>query len=195
MEPARCARTECHKADGSCYPRRFAPNREETTAMPDGIDLRCSTILLRDESVLLVHRTHDGADDWVLPGGTPRLGESMAACARRELSEETGITADPARVAFVLEAVEPGSGRRTVDLVFIARGPASGQQPEHREAGLEPQFVPLARLPGLDLRPPVAGYLRGMRARGVPSAPYLGNLWRPEVARLPRFTGSQPVSR
>jgi 8-oxo-dGTP diphosphatase len=39
--------------------------------MPDGIDLRCSTILLRDESVLLIHRTYDGADDWMLPGGTP----------------------------------------------------------------------------------------------------------------------------
>jgi 8-oxo-dGTP diphosphatase len=50
------------------------PDWEETTAMPDGIDLRCSTILLRDESVLLIHRTYDGADDWVLPGGTPREG-------------------------------------------------------------------------------------------------------------------------
>jgi 8-oxo-dGTP diphosphatase len=150
------------------------------TAMPDGIDLRCSTILFRDESVLLIHRTYGGADDWVLPGGTPREGESMAACARRELSEETGITADPARVAFVLEAVEPGPGRRTVDLVFLASGPASGQLPERREAGLEPRFVPLAQLHELDLRPPVAGHLRGMRARGVPSAPYLGNLWRPD---------------
>jgi 8-oxo-dGTP pyrophosphatase MutT (NUDIX family) len=27
--------------------------------------------------VLLVHRARDGANDWVLPGGTPRPGESM----------------------------------------------------------------------------------------------------------------------
>jgi 8-oxo-dGTP diphosphatase len=152
---------------------------QEDTAMPDHIDLRCSTIVLRDDSVLLIHRTYEGTDDWALPGGTPRPGESMAACARRELSEETGITADPARVAFVLEALGPGSQRRTVDLVFIADAPAPGQQPERREVGLEPQFVPLAQLNELDLRPPVAGYLRGMVGRGVPSAAYLGNLWRP----------------
>jgi 8-oxo-dGTP diphosphatase len=51
--------------------------------MPDGVELRCSAIVVRERTVLLVHRVGSGADDWVLPGGTPRPGESMAACARR----------------------------------------------------------------------------------------------------------------
>ena len=34
----------------------------------DGIELRCSAILFRQRTVLLVHRTSGGADDWVLPG-------------------------------------------------------------------------------------------------------------------------------
>lgn len=151
----------------------------------DGIELRCSTILFRKNMVLLVHRTYDGADDWVLPGGSPREGESMAACARREMREETGLAAEPARVAFVLEAVDPASARRTVDLVFIATDAAASDQPGQREPGLEPIFVPLDQVHELDLRPPLGGYLRGMRSRGILSAPYLGNLWRPNGPARP----------
>lgn len=61
--------------------------------MPADIDARCSVIVFRGDAVLLVRR--DGAGDWVLPGGTPRPGESMA-CARREALEETGLAVDPA---------------------------------------------------------------------------------------------------
>jgi len=41
----------------------------------------------------------------------------MAACARRELLEETRVSADPCRVAFVLEAVAPEASRRTLDIL------------------------------------------------------------------------------
>jgi len=60
---------------------------------------KCSGIVLRRDAVLLVHRPFNGPGDRTLPGGTPRRGESMAACARRELLEEAGLSADPARVA------------------------------------------------------------------------------------------------
>jgi 8-oxo-dGTP diphosphatase len=145
----------------------------------NGIDLRCSAIVFRDDAVLLVHRSRNDIDDWVLPGGTPRPGESMAACARRETLEETGLPVDPARVAFVLEALGPGSARRTVDLVFLATSDGRGE-PEPREPDLEARFVPLGQLAELDVRPPLAGYLRALHARGTePTAAYLGNLWRP----------------
>ena len=155
------------------------------------IDLRCSTILFRKDTVLLVHRSYDGLNDWVLPGGTPRAGESMVACARREMREETGMIADPTRVAFVLEAVRPDGQRRTVDLVFIAPDATASQQPEQREPGLEPVFVSLAEVPALDLRPPLGGYLRGLRTRGVMCAPYLGNLWRPAADSAARMTQAE----
>jgi len=104
----------------------------------------------------------------------------MAACARRETLEETGLSVDPARVAFVLEAVGPGSTRRTVDLVFLAAADGRGE-PESREPDLEARFMPLGLLPGLDVRPPLAGHLRALHARGgEPTAAYLGNLWRPQ---------------
>jgi 8-oxo-dGTP diphosphatase len=152
--------------------------------MPDGVELRCSAIIVRKRSVLLVHRTGSGVNDWVLPGGTPRPGESMAACARREVREETGLYVDPDRVAFVLEAGGPDSGARTVDIVFSAADPAPDQPPEQRERGLAPVFVPVDRIQELDLRPPVAGHLRAMldRRREL-YAPYLANLWRPARGR------------
>jgi ADP-ribose pyrophosphatase YjhB (NUDIX family) len=155
--------------------------------MPGETDVRCSTIVFRGEDLLLVHRARNGTDDWVLPGGTPRPGESMAACARRETLEETGLSVEPTRVAFVLEALRPGSTRRTVDLVFLASGPP-GEQPEPREPDLEARFVPLAVLSELQLRPPLAGYLRALNSSGAwRTAAYLGNMWRPEP------NGAMPV--
>lgn len=145
--------------------------------MPGEIDMRCSVIVFRGDAVLLVHR--DGTDDWVLPGGTPSPGESMAGCARREVLEETGLAVDPGRVAFVAETLAPGSLRRTVDLVFLAGSKVQGE-PVPSEPGLDARFVPLTALPGLDVRPPLAGHLRRLHARGGDlTAAYLGNLWRP----------------
>jgi 8-oxo-dGTP diphosphatase len=156
----------------------------------DRIELRCSAILLRGRSVLLVHRTSGGGDDWVLPGGTPRTGESMAACARREVREETGLSAEPTGVAFVVEAHEPSSGAHTVDLVFTAVEHGCRCTPACSEPGLEPCFVLLDQLTEIDLRPPLGGHLRGLLFRRLPYAPYLGNLWRPTA----RADGQQAPS-
>lgn len=136
------------------------------------VRLRCSAVVFRDDSVLLLDRPERG--DWVLPGGCPRPGKGTAACARREVREETGLHVETGRCAFVLETIDPHSHDRTVELVLLA---ADGDGPPRRgEPGLEPYFVELIDLPGLNLRPPISGHLRGMRHR---AAPYLGNLWRP----------------
>lgn len=103
----------------------------------------------------------------------------MVACAKRETLEETGLFVYPTRVAFILETLGPVSVRRTVDLVFLA-APQEHREPESREPELTARFVPLNELAGLDLRPPLAGHLRALHARGgEPAAAYLGNLWRP----------------
>ena len=159
---------------------------EQPVSIPDGIELRCSAVVVRQQTVLLVHRTRDGADDWVLPGGTPRAGESMSACARREVLEETGLRVDPSRVAFVLEVLGPDGGPRTVDIVFAATEAAPGTGPDRQEPDLTPAFVPVDEIGGLDLRPPLAGHLRGMLGhRGRLYAPYLANLWRPARSEPP----------
>lgn len=168
---------------------------------PDNVEMRCSAVVFRDREILLVRR--QGSGDWVLPGGTPRPGESMAACARRETREESGLAVEPARIAFVLESLGPRAGLHTVDLVFLAT--LAGDQPElhSAEPELSPAFVPLSELHQLDLRPPIAGHLRGLAnavhtGRGTArTAAYLGNLWRPRrpgelVPSLLTFTEDPP---
>ena len=160
--------------------------------IPDRIELRCSAVVVRQQTVLLVHRIRGAEDDWVLPGGTPRASESMAACARREVLEETGLHVDPTRVAFVLEVLGPDGGPRTVDIVFRAIA-AAGEEPEPQEPGLYPAFVPVEQISALDLRPPLAGHLRGMLGQRRPLyAPYLANMWRP--SRSGPFAGDAAPS-
>jgi 8-oxo-dGTP pyrophosphatase MutT (NUDIX family) len=161
--------------------------------------LRCSAVVFRGETVLLVHRTADGADDWVLPGGTPEDGESMAECAVRETREESGLDVEALDVAFVLETTPPDSPDRTVDLVFSTVPNASFGALRTAEPGREPVFVPLDRADTLDLRPPIAGRLLKLcrtlasapgpgpgpgASAGAPfptaGAPYVDNLWRPQ---------------
>ena len=153
--------------------------------MASGYDVRCSVIVLHKHTVLLLHRTRDGLDDWVLPGGTPREGESMTACARRELFEETGISADPSRVAFVVESAPPGSSRRLLDIVFAVTGPVLGWE-SSREPGLEPHYVLPGQLAGLNLHPSLAGHLNRLLDPGVHGyAPYIGNRWRQPAVQGP----------
>jgi ADP-ribose pyrophosphatase YjhB (NUDIX family) len=104
----------------------------------------------------------------------------MAACARRETLEETGLAVESARIAFVLETRGPQSGSHLVDLVFLAVLSSPDGEPRPAETGLTASFVPLSMLSQLDLRPPIAGHLRGLHAhRQSRTAAYLGNLWRP----------------
>jgi len=142
--------------------------------------VRCSAVVFRGQEVLLVCRDREGGHDWVLPGGTPRPGESMAACARRETLEETGLAIESSKIAFVLETKGPWPAPHTVDLVFLAILSSASQEPRPSEAGLKACFVPLSLLDQLDLRPPIGGYLRGLHPhRQTRTAAYLGNLWRP----------------
>lgn len=142
------------------------------------VDLRCSVVILHGDNVLLLHRAQ--LDEWVLPGGRPRAGESLVSCARREVREETGLYVDPGRCLFVLEVASPDRTTHIVELVFLAAHGLEANDLNDGEAGSEPRWVALSDLAGRRLRPPIAGHLRGMASGGDRrSAPYLGNVWRP----------------
>lgn len=144
--------------------------------MTAAFDVRCSVLVVHRHAVLLVHRTRDGLDDWVLPGGTPREGESLVACARRELLEETGVSANPSQVALVVEAESGRSGRHLLDVVFRATEPVIGRE-RCQEPGMRPQFATPDQLPGLTLHPAFSGQLIRLLDPGPHEyAPYLRNL-------------------
>lgn len=146
------------------------------------VDLRCSVALVKNDQILLLHRTahpdldHDG--DWILPGGHPVDGEAMGACATRETREETGLSVDVGRCLFVYEVVGPTKIGRRVELVFAATT-LSFAALGSRETDRHAELVSLDDLHVLNLRPPLAGYLRGLNRPQQAGAPYLGNLWRP----------------
>jgi 8-oxo-dGTP pyrophosphatase MutT (NUDIX family) len=77
-----------------------------------------SVALFREDYVLLIQRAHKPAQGlWTLPGGRLEPGETSEQAARRELTEETGFTADrllPVRRISVGEV-----GGLTLD-VFVA---------------------------------------------------------------------------
>lgn len=125
-------------------------------------------------------RRDGGRNDWVLPGGRPRAGESMVACAHREALEETGVDVHPTRCALVLEVSEPNNQQRIVELVFLAI-PGGGAERLVGEPGATPQWVPMNRLPDINLRPPIAGFLPALASGSRGTAPYLGNVWRPPL--------------
>ena len=141
------------------------------------VDLRCSVLVFREGEVLLVHRTDH--DEWVLPGGRPRPGESMTSCARREVQEETGLSILPRRCAFVLEVASPDHGSHIVELVFLAAPGVTDYAMHEGEPGRVPQWLPLTDLGSVRLRPPIAGHLRSFARYSRASAAYLGNVWRP----------------
>ncbi len=59
-------------------------------------------------SVLLIRRANPpNAGHWALPGGGQELGETVEATARRELREETGLTAGPLHLAAIVDSIHP----------------------------------------------------------------------------------------
>ena len=74
--------------------------------------IRAAAIVIKGDSVLLVQHQNDdiaeGQSWWVPPGGGVEGKESLLECARREVLEETGLSVELGRIAYVREFVEPG---------------------------------------------------------------------------------------
>lgn len=57
-------------------------------------------VVLNDHEVLLV-KNWLGSQQWTLPGGGIKRGETPLQCAVRELFEETGLVVEPSELSFV----------------------------------------------------------------------------------------------
>ena len=77
--------------------------------------VRVGAVVEREGALLLVrHQKPDRDPYWVLPGGRLEPGETIPECARREVAEETGLSARFAGVLYVGEFLR--EGRHTVDV-------------------------------------------------------------------------------
>ncbi len=69
--------------------------------------IRAAAIVVEGDSMLLVKHRQDGRTWWVPPGGRVEGDESLIECARRETMEETGVSVELGKIAYVCESVEP----------------------------------------------------------------------------------------
>jgi len=131
------------------------PHAGDRETKPEAIGV--GVIVVRGSAVLFgLRRGAHGAGTWSLPGGHLDDGESIEACALRELAEETRLqAANPRRVGETTDLFPEGLRYRTS---FVRVDWAGGEpvlcEPESCqrwgwfswEAAPEPLFLPVANL-------------------------------------------------
>lgn len=99
------------------------------------VDLAIFTIRAGVLAVLLVQRRdHPYQDYWALPGGFVRAGESADEAARRELAEETGVSAFTGHLEQLRTYSEPGRDPR-MRVVSVAHVALAPNLPDARAGG------------------------------------------------------------
>jgi 8-oxo-dGTP diphosphatase len=110
--------------------------------------------------VLLAQRSvPPGIGRWGFPGGMQELGETVHACAERELREETGIIAHPLRTLDVLDTIrcdEDGRVKAHFTLIAVLLDWREGEGEPIEDASALGWFTPQElRARGLELFPRV----------------------------------------
>ena len=144
------------------------------------IRVRVGAIVVHEGCILLVNHRRLGRSYWVLPGGALEAGESLAACAEREVREETGLEVQAGRFLYLVETFPSDGARHNLDVVFHThlRDAKAAHLAPAKWVIEQAEFVPLERLAGLVFLPPIASELAADAAAGFPGPTrYLVNRW------------------
>lgn len=119
--------------------------------------------------VLLVRRAGEPyAGRWSFPGGKVRHGERMSEAARRELAEETGLSARMGEIIATLDVIEPPGATPPAEryhfvLVVLEASEPEGELVASDDASAAGWFTP-EEASAMNLTPETAMLLR-RRAR------------------------------
>ena len=74
---------------------------------PTAPQVGVGAVVFHDGAVLLVQRRNPPcADEWAIPGGKVRLGETLQEAAEREILEETGIHIKAGEPVYAFDLIE-----------------------------------------------------------------------------------------
>lgn len=148
--------------------------------------IRAAALITQGDSILLVcHKTPEtGALWWIPPGGKLEpLDQSIFDCARREVFEETGLSATCSRIVYIRECRDLERGVQHLEL-FLVTDAYSGeitlahQPPDAPDTAMiqESRWISRAELPHLVVYPEILQqeFWEDLAA-GFPETKYLGS--------------------
>lgn len=112
------------------------------------IRISCEIIVKKDNTFLLGKRKGGYGDGtWALPGGHLEFGETLIACARRELMEELGIISQDLWLAFITDGINTAKDRHYLHMTFITEQYSGEITLKEPDKCYEWKFFPVDNLP------------------------------------------------
>ena len=161
------------------------------------------SVVLRDDQGRILLQQRGDFDVWGLPGGSLEMGETLEACARRELLEESGLTAGVLSLVGVYSEPEYAytypNGDQTQQFTICLQGQVSGGRLlADGVESLDLRFFYPSEIPYATLFPWYAAMLcdaqRLAENGGSPafSAPQVSPLTHPQIETVRARIGKAP---
>lgn len=123
-------------------------------------------VVIEGGEMLLIRRGGEiRTDYWAVPGGKPRFGERLEACAVREVKEETGLDVEVGDVIWVGDGIGDGDPPDHHVVLIDFAGKVTGGSLQAADDAADAVFVPLAEARALRLTPSMHELLDAL---GVP---------------------------